>query len=94
MLFCRSISKLARPAGKGSQRYTSSPKLAPCSIKYHVMEAGAIVAGRRKGKERKGGRDSERRGYYTFFIKFPSTKPHQSLSEIEGGGEKSRHRIF
>lgn len=40
-----------------------------------------------KGEERKGGRDSERKGYYTFFIKFPGTKPHQSLSEI-GGGER------
>lgn len=47
------------------------------------------------GREREGGRreerkgrDSKRNGYYTFFITFPGTKSHQSLSEIEreGGG--------
>lgn len=46
-----------------------------------------------KGEQRKGGRDSERKGYYTFFIKFPGTKPHQSLSEIEGR-EREGGRMF
>lgn len=60
--------------------------------KHCVMEAGPKVAGESRGKERKEkGGDSERKGYYTFFIKFPGTKPHQSLSEIEGR-EKERKR--
>lgn len=64
----------------------------PSWLKKHcVMKAGPKVAGggvEGRERKRKGGgvreTDSERKGYYTFFIKFPGTKPHQSLSEIEG----------
>lgn len=78
--------------------FSSFGKLAPCGAKKHrVMKAGPKVTRERRGKEgkeRKGvGEDSERKGYYTFFIKFPGTKPHQSLSEIEGR-ERERGRMF
>jgi len=62
------------------------------------MEAGPYVAGESRGRDRKVKRAEtvKRKGYYTFFIKFPGSKPHQSLSEIEGRGERerSRHRMF
>lgn len=38
------------------------------------------------GKKKEGARDSKWNGYYTFFITFPGTKSHQSLSEIERRG--------
>lgn len=59
------------------------------ALKHGAMKAGPSRSGWGDGGRRgeKGGRDSERKkGYYTFFIKFPGTKPHQSVSEIEGGG--------
>lgn len=57
-------------------------KLTPCFIKQH--RGGRTLDGRR-GKKWKG-RDSKWNGYYTFFITFPGTKSHQSLSEIERRG--------
>lgn len=64
------------------------------ALKHGAMKAGPSGSGWGGGERRgeRGGRDSEwKKGYYTFFIKFPGTKPHQSVSEIEGvggGGER------
>lgn len=69
---------------------------APCgtkALKHRAIKARPANQGGDGGRRgKKGGRDSERKGYYTFFIKFPGTKPHQSISEIEG--RRGRDRMF
>lgn len=56
------------------------------ALKHGAMKAGPSGSGVRGWgnggwRGERGRRDSERKkGYYTFFIKFPGTKPHQSVS--------------